>query len=78
MELIKGGSNMTYRQRLSLLILIDSLIVLTAIFFSRFFVSADFNVITFPSVISSITLLFSHHFLLLFISFIKKHGNMQV
>ena len=52
---------MTYRQRLSLLILIDSLIVLTTVFFSRFLVSADFNVITFPIVVSAMTLLFSHH-----------------
>ncbi|EOP47839.1 UDP-N-acetylglucosamine 4,6-dehydratase [Bacillus mycoides] len=52
---------MTYRQRLSLLILIDSLIVLTTVFFSRFLVSADFNVITFPIVVSAMTLLLSHH-----------------
>ncbi|HHT7237457.1 TPA: polysaccharide biosynthesis protein [Bacillus cereus] len=52
---------MTYHQRLSLLILIDSLIVLTTVFFSRFLVSADFNVITFPIVVSAMTLLFSHH-----------------
>ncbi|MBJ7958988.1 polysaccharide biosynthesis protein [Bacillus cereus group sp. N28] len=59
---------MTYRQRLSLLILIDSLIVLTTVFFSRFLVSADFNVITFPIVVSAMTLLLSHHIL----SFIYK------
>ncbi|MDM5190870.1 nucleoside-diphosphate sugar epimerase/dehydratase [Bacillus sp. DX4.1] len=52
---------MTYRQRVSLLILMDSLIVLTTIFFSRFLVSADFNVITFPIVVSAMTLLLSHH-----------------
>ncbi|WP_410984908.1 polysaccharide biosynthesis protein [Bacillus cereus] len=52
---------MTYHQRLSLLILIDSLIVLTTIFFSRFLVSADFNVIKLPIVVSAMTLLFSHH-----------------
>ncbi|MED0904724.1 polysaccharide biosynthesis protein [Bacillus cereus] len=52
---------MTYRQRLSLLILIDSLIVLTTVFFSRFLVSADFNVIKFPIVVSAMTLLLSHH-----------------
>ena len=39
----------------------DSLIVLTAIFFSCFFVNASFSVITLSSVISSITLLVSHH-----------------
>ncbi|WP_439744347.1 polysaccharide biosynthesis protein [Bacillus pseudomycoides] len=52
---------MTYHQRLFLLILIDSLIVLTTVFFSRFLVSADFNVITFPIVVSAMTLLLSHH-----------------
>lgn len=53
---------MTYRRRISLLLLMDSLIVLSAIFFSYFFVNASFSVITLSSVISSITLLFSHHF----------------
>ncbi|NOU70900.1 NAD-dependent epimerase/dehydratase family protein [Paenibacillus sp. LMG 31458] len=52
---------MSYRQRLSLLVFIDSFIVLTSIFFSRFLLSADLNVITLPLVVSSITLLLSHH-----------------
>ncbi|CAI8863047.1 putative polysaccharide biosynthesis protein EpsC [Bacillus sp. IT-79MI2] len=52
---------MTYHQRLFLLILVDSLIVLTTIFFSRFLVSADFHVITLPIVASAMTLLLSHH-----------------
>ncbi|WP_459501959.1 polysaccharide biosynthesis protein [Bacillus sp. C1] len=52
---------MTYHQRLFLLILIDSLIVLTTIFFSCFLVSADFHVITLPIVVSAVTLLLSHH-----------------
>jgi FlaA1/EpsC-like NDP-sugar epimerase len=52
---------MSYRQRLSLFILLDSCIVLTAIFFSRFLVNASFNVITLPIVVSSIVLLLSHH-----------------
>ncbi|WNQ12695.1 nucleoside-diphosphate sugar epimerase/dehydratase [Paenibacillus aurantius] len=59
---------MTYRQRFSLLILLDSTIVLTAIFFSRFLVNATFNVITLPVVVSSIVLLLSHHYF----SFIYK------
>jgi FlaA1/EpsC-like NDP-sugar epimerase len=54
---------MTYRQRLPLFVFIDSCIVLTAIFFSRFLVNATFEVITFPIVISSIVILLSHHFL---------------
>ncbi|MZQ83648.1 NAD-dependent epimerase/dehydratase family protein [Paenibacillus sp. 5J-6] len=52
---------MSYRQRLSLLVFIDSFIVFTSIFFSRFLLSADFDVITLPLVVSSITLLVSHH-----------------
>lgn len=63
---------MTYRQRLSLLILMDSCIVLTAIFFSRFLVSADFHVITLPIVVSSITLLLSHHLFALIYKLYKK------
>ncbi|WP_188993105.1 polysaccharide biosynthesis protein [Paenibacillus nasutitermitis] len=52
---------MTYRQRLAFLILSDSLIVLGAIFFSRFLVSATLNVFTFPIISSSVVLLLSHH-----------------
>ncbi|MFD2613959.1 polysaccharide biosynthesis protein [Paenibacillus gansuensis] len=52
---------MTYRQRLSFFIVLDSVIVLTAIFFSRFLLSASLNVFTVPLVLSSITLLLSHH-----------------
>ncbi|UQZ85694.1 UDP-N-acetyl-alpha-D-glucosamine C6 dehydratase [Paenibacillus konkukensis] len=52
---------MSYRQRLSLLIIVDSCIVLSAIFFSRFLLSADLHVVTFPLVVSAITLLLSHH-----------------
>jgi FlaA1/EpsC-like NDP-sugar epimerase len=54
---------MTYRQRLSLFIVIDSCIVLTAIFFSRFLVNGTIYVITFPIVLSSLTILLSHHLL---------------
>jgi FlaA1/EpsC-like NDP-sugar epimerase len=54
---------MTYRQRLSLFIFIDSCIVLTAIFFSRFLVNGTFHVITLPIVLSSIVILLSHYFL---------------
>lgn len=63
---------MSYRQRLSLLIIADSFIVLTSIFFSRFLLSADFNVITTPLVISSITLLLSHHLFSLIYKLYKK------
>jgi len=52
---------LTYRQRLLFLISMDSLIVLTAVFFSLFLISATTNVFTYPTVVSSITLLLSHH-----------------
>ncbi|MGO4496770.1 polysaccharide biosynthesis protein [Paenibacillus sp. 2RAB27] len=52
---------MSYSQRLSLLIIADSFIVLTSIFFSRFLLSAELGVITLPLVVSSIALLVSHH-----------------
>jgi FlaA1/EpsC-like NDP-sugar epimerase len=51
---------MTYRQRMSLFVIIDSCIVLTAIFVSRFFVNGTIQVITFPIVLSSIVILLSH------------------
>lgn len=54
---------MTYRQRLSLFIFIDSCIVLTAIFFSRFLVNGTFDLVTFPIVLSSVVILLSHYFL---------------
>ncbi|WP_054028506.1 polysaccharide biosynthesis protein [Bacillus sp. FJAT-28004] len=63
---------MTYRQRLSLLILIDSIIVFTAIFFSRLLLSASLDVVTLPIVISSITLLLSHHFFSFYYNLYKK------
>jgi FlaA1/EpsC-like NDP-sugar epimerase len=52
---------MTYRQRLSLFIFIDSCIVLTAIFISSFLVNGSIHVITIPVMISSLTVLLSHH-----------------
>lgn len=71
---------MSYRQRLSLLIFIDSFIVLTSIFFSRFLLSADLNVITLPLVVSSITLLLSHHAFSFMYKLYKKaweHANID-
>ncbi|MDQ0903977.1 nucleoside-diphosphate sugar epimerase/dehydratase [Paenibacillus sp. V4I7] len=71
---------MSYRQRLSLLISIDSFIVLTSIFFSRFLLSADLNVITLPLVVSSITLLLSHHAFSFMYKLYKKaweHANID-
>ncbi|MEH7385628.1 hypothetical protein V7147_09500, partial [Bacillus sp. JJ1521] len=52
---------MTYRQRISLFIFLDSVIVLTCIFISRFLVDATFSVFTLSTVILSLSLLLSHH-----------------
>jgi FlaA1/EpsC-like NDP-sugar epimerase len=52
---------MTYRQRLSLFIIIDSIIVLTAIFYSRFLVNATFQVLTLQIFICALTILLGHH-----------------
>ncbi|PLR87246.1 MULTISPECIES: polysaccharide biosynthesis protein [Bacillus] len=63
---------MTYRQRLSLFIIVDSCIVLTAIFFSRFLVSSSIHVVTLPIIISSLTILVSHHFFSFTFNLYKK------
>lgn len=63
---------MTYRQRLSLFILIDSCIVLSAIFISRFLVDATIYVISIPMVISSLTILISHHVFSIIFKLYKK------
>ncbi|WP_129689735.1 polysaccharide biosynthesis protein [Gottfriedia acidiceleris] len=63
---------MTYRQRVSFIIFVDSFIVLTTVFFSRFLVNATIDVITIPIVISSITLLVSHHFFSFLFKLYKK------
>jgi FlaA1/EpsC-like NDP-sugar epimerase len=52
---------MTYRQRLSLFILIDSAIVLTAIFFSHLLVRGTINTSPWFYVVSAMTILVSHH-----------------
>jgi FlaA1/EpsC-like NDP-sugar epimerase len=63
---------MTYRQRLSLFILVDSLIVLTAIFVSKMLTSSTIQVITIPVIISSITMLISHQIFSLKLNLYKK------
>lgn len=52
---------MTYRQRLSLFILIDSAIVITAIFISHLLVRGTINTSSWFYVVSALTILFSHH-----------------
>ncbi|NHC43074.1 polysaccharide biosynthesis protein [Bacillus sp. MM2020_1] len=63
---------MTYRQRLSFFIFIDSCIVLTAIFFSRLLVNATTIVITPPIVLSSIVILISHQIFSFYFHLYKK------
>lgn len=53
---------MTYQQRISLFLLIDTIIVLTAIFIGWFLVYESFNVINFPIVLSCVAILISHYF----------------
>ncbi|MFS0822734.1 polysaccharide biosynthesis protein [Bacillus sp. 1P02SD] len=52
---------MTYRQRISLFIFIDSIIVLSCIFFSHFLVDARFSVFTLLTVFIYMSFLISHH-----------------
>ncbi|ASN06003.1 nucleoside-diphosphate sugar epimerase/dehydratase [Virgibacillus necropolis] len=63
---------MTYRQRLSLFIILDSCIVLTAIFISGFLVNASIHILTLPIIVSSIAILFSHHFFSVKLKLYKK------
>ncbi|OOE14596.1 polysaccharide biosynthesis protein [Fictibacillus arsenicus] len=63
---------MTYRQRMSLFLFIDSCIVVTAVYFSLFLVSADLHVITSSISLSAMTLIVSHHFFALRLNLYKK------
>ncbi|MCA1031305.1 polysaccharide biosynthesis protein [Bacillus timonensis] len=64
---------MTYKKRLSLLIGLDSVIVLTAIYLSYFTFHPYLNIFTAPALLlSSITLLLAHHFYSSIYSLYKK------
>ncbi|MFC0478404.1 polysaccharide biosynthesis protein [Robertmurraya beringensis] len=63
---------MSYKKRLSLFILIDSFIVLTAIFFGFFLTNASTGVITTPIVLSSLAIVLSHHAYSLLLHVYKK------
>jgi FlaA1/EpsC-like NDP-sugar epimerase len=63
---------MTYKQRMSLFLLIDSCIVVTAVYFSLFLVSADLHVMTSSVTLSAMTLIVSHHFFSLRLNLYKK------
>jgi FlaA1/EpsC-like NDP-sugar epimerase len=52
---------MTYKQRISFFIFVDSCFVILAVYFSSFLVNATVNVITLPIIITSISILLSHH-----------------
>ncbi|KHE67633.1 nucleoside-diphosphate sugar epimerase/dehydratase [Halobacillus sp. BBL2006] len=62
---------MTYRQRLSLFIFIDSCIILTALLFSRLLVNSNFYSLI-PLVISTIAILSSHLFFSFRLNLYKK------
>lgn len=63
---------MTYRQRLSLFIFLDSSIVLTVIFFSCFLVNGTIKIVTLPMILSAIVILISHHFFSFLLHLYKK------
>ncbi|NWQ39180.1 polysaccharide biosynthesis protein [Bacillus sp. EB106-08-02-XG196] len=63
---------MTYRQRLSLFIFLDSCIVITAIFFSGFLVSGTIKVIAPQMILSAIVIIISHHVLSFQLHLYKK------
>ncbi|MGJ7919500.1 polysaccharide biosynthesis protein [Neobacillus sp. LXY-4] len=63
---------MTYRQRLSLFVFVDTCIVIAAVFFSRFLVNATLSVITLPIIITAVTILLSHHLLSFKLNLYKK------
>ncbi|WP_010678086.1 polysaccharide biosynthesis protein [Bacillus timonensis] len=52
---------MTYRQRISLFIFIDSIIVLSCIFLSHYLVDARFSIFTFVTIFIYFSFLISHH-----------------
>lgn len=63
---------MTYRKRVAFLMLVDSAIVLTAIFISNFLLAPLGNPFTMVLFVSSITLLISHHIFAYYFKLYKK------
>ncbi|MFF2446740.1 polysaccharide biosynthesis protein [Neobacillus sp. NPDC058068] len=63
---------MTYRQRMSIFFLVDSCIVITAIFVSRFLVDAAVYVIHVPMMVITLSILISHHIFSLVFKLYKK------
>jgi FlaA1/EpsC-like NDP-sugar epimerase len=63
---------MTYGQKLSLFLLLDSCIVLTSIFVSMFIISANFNVFTWPLMFGALIILICHHLFAFHFKLYKK------
>jgi len=63
---------MSYRRRLTILLLLDSLIVITAIFAGRVLLEASIDVKNFTLIVSSLALLASHHVFAHFYKLYKK------
>ncbi|MGM0805010.1 MAG: polysaccharide biosynthesis protein [Bacillota bacterium] len=63
---------MTYKQRMSLFIVIDSLIAISAVYFSLFIISADTHVFTPEITQSAAVIILSHHFFGLRFNLYKK------
>ncbi|WP_088070474.1 polysaccharide biosynthesis protein [Gottfriedia luciferensis] len=63
---------MTYKQRLSLFLIVDSIIVLTSVFISYFLVQATIYVFESAIIMISLALLFSHHFFSIKLNLYKK------
>lgn len=63
---------MSYRQRLNLFIFLDSCIILMAIFLGFFLVNANFHVLALPVMITSTSILISHHIFSFMFKIYKK------
>jgi FlaA1/EpsC-like NDP-sugar epimerase len=58
----KGGNQLSYSKRVSMLMLLDSIIVLTAIYIGYYTLNPYFSIYTLPTlIVSSVALLVSHH-----------------
>src|SRR5699024_1935161 len=68
----RGRSFMTYRQRITLLFLVDTCIVFTAVLISWLLIFPYMNIFTFPIIISSVAILFSYHLFAVTFKLYKK------
>jgi FlaA1/EpsC-like NDP-sugar epimerase len=65
-------TNMTYKQRMSLFLVVDSLIAISAVYFGLFLISADTSVFTTTISWSALAIILSHHFFGLRFNLYKK------